>query len=133
MNYLYHGSTVQNIKTLEPRQRFVPAGKISYKAIYATPFPAFAAAQGFPWSSDEGIDVDEKDGKIILLVPKDLKGRLLTPISIYKVSADGFSKTKEENTGLTWHTIKPTSVLEEVKYLSVIDAIDSSGGKIIYT
>jgi hypothetical protein len=132
MNYLYHGSTTQNIKILEPRHRYTPAGKINDEAIYATPLPVFAAAQSFPWSSDEGVILDATDEKIKMTVPTGLKQRLSAPISIYKISSGGFEQTVEESTGFTWHTKSPVRVLEEIKYPSAAEAIRSLGGEIIY-
>ena len=64
MEYLYHGSTTQNIKRLEPRIRYTPAGKIDYSAIYASPLAAYAAAHSFPWSSNEGVDLDVLNNQI---------------------------------------------------------------------
>ncbi len=123
MNHLYHGSTTQNIKVLEPRKRYTPQGKIDYSAIYATPLPGYAATHSFPWSTDEGVGLDVDESGISLSIPKNLKDRLQVPISIYKVSAEGFEQTKEELTGYTWHTINPVQVLEEIKYSSVENAL----------
>ncbi len=133
MQYLYHGSTTQHIKKLEPRKRYTPAGKIEYSAIYATPVPGFAAAHAFPWSSDEGIslDVSEKDG-VELFVPKKLQERLQVPISIYKISAEGFEHTKEEESGYTWHITTPVEVIEEIQYSSVEMALRELGTRVEY-
>ncbi len=95
MNYLYHGSTIQNLKVLEPRKRFTPGEDFQEAVIYATPVPAYAAAHAFPWSSDEGFDLETNDN-IELIVPSSRKERLGIPISIYKVSADSFERTFEE-------------------------------------
>lgn len=132
MTHLYHGSTTQNLKTLEPRKRYTPAGKIDYAAIYATPLPAYAAAHSFPWSSDEGVGLDVVDGKVDMSVPKALQPRLQVSISIYKVSSDNFEHTKEEETGYTWHAVKPAQVIEETKYKSVEEAIAVLGGLLNY-
>lgn len=132
MPHLYHGSTIQNLTTLIPHNRYSPAGAISYGAIYATPSTAFAATQAFPWSSDEGIDVEINENKMTLLIPLSMKDRLLVPISIYKVSVDTFIHTKEEYTGYTWHTTVPIEVIEEVKYESVLDAFEKLGVEVKY-
>ncbi len=84
----------------------------------------------FPWTSDEGIDFEVIDGKVMLIVPKALEDRLEQPISIYKVSAEKFQHTTEEETGYTWHAIEPIEVLEERKYASVIEAFRELGGMI---
>jgi hypothetical protein len=132
MDYLYHGSTAQDIKVLEPRKRFTPAGAIDYAAIYASSKPAFAVCHSFPWSSDEGIDIETEDGRIVLIVPKKFESRLQVPVSIYKVSAAGFEHTNEEESGNTWHTKHPQYVIEEAKYSNVDDALKKLGGKVKY-
>ncbi len=132
MNYLYHGSTTQNIKTLEPRHRYVPTDEITHEAIYATTLPAFAAAQSFPWSSEEGFILDVTGGKIKMIVPVRFKDRLSTPVSIYKISDEGFDQTKEESTGFTWHIKNPITFLEEIQYPTAANAIESLGGEIVY-
>lgn len=132
MDHLYHGSTTQNIKILEPRIRYTPAGKIDFAAIYASSSASFAACHSFSWSSDQGIDIEIKNSQIVLVVPRRLKDCILMPISIYKVSAADFIQTKEEETGYTWHSIKPVPVLEEDKYQSVKEALEKTGGAIRY-
>jgi len=130
MEFLYHGSTTQGLATLEPRKRYTPAGKIDFAMIYASLNPAFAAMHSFPWSSDEGFDIMIDHDQMTLVVPAKQAERLNIPISIYKISADGFQATIEETTGETWHTTKPTSVLEETKYTSVKDALQTFGATI---
>jgi hypothetical protein len=132
MNYFYHGSTIQNLKVLEPRHRYVPVDEITYEAIYATIVPAFAAAHSFPWSSGEGFILNTTDRKIKMTVPVKFRDRLSVPVSIYKISVEGFEKTLEESTGLTWHTKNPVVVIEEVKYPSAENAIQTLGGEIFY-
>ena len=124
---LYHGSVVQNLKTLEPRKRYTPSGSIEYAAIYATPLPGFAAAHSFAWSSDEGIELDVEYEKISMIVPNELKERLNTPISIYTLPSETFEHTTEEGTGATWHTTEPVNILEEKKYTSVLEALMEHG------
>ncbi|MBU3668365.1 MAG: hypothetical protein FGM57_00170 [Candidatus Taylorbacteria bacterium] len=132
MKYLYHGSTTQNIKTLEPRKRYTPQGKIDYSAIYAKPLPAYAAAHSFPWSTDEGVGLDVEEHGVDLSIPNSLKERLQVPVSIYKLAPDSFEHTEEELTGYTWHTTKPIEILEEVKYPSVEVALKELGAKLTY-
>ena len=131
MEYLYHGSIIQNLKILKPRKRYTPAGKIDFAAIYATKLPAYAACHSFPWSSKEGIDLNIIGNKISLEIPSKFKDRLKTPISIYKISSKDFEHTKEESTGLTWHSKKQTPIIEEVKYASVKEALEILGAKLI--
>jgi hypothetical protein len=132
MQYLYHGSTTQNLKNLEPRKRFTPNGEIDYSAIYATPSPAFAITHSFPWSTNEGFDLSIEDGEIFFSVPSNFRERLNVQISIYKLPSEGFQQTKEESTGYTWHATKDTLVLEEVKYESVLEALEKLNVKVSF-
>lgn len=132
MPHLYHGSTTQHIKVLEPRQRYTPQGKIEYAAIYATPLTAYAASHSFPWSTDEGVKLDVVDGIVEMSIPTSLRERLKEPISIYKIPDTDFIHTTEETTGYTWHTTKPVEVLEETQYESVEKALEELGAKVTY-
>jgi len=129
--YLYHSSAVQNLTTLEPRKRHTPYDKMS-ASIYATPSAAFAATHSFPWTSDEGIDLNVHGDHIVLTLPENMRPRLQVPVSIYKMSADGFVHTVKESTGYTWHTDKPVEILKEVRYSTVEEAIVSNGGEVRY-
>lgn len=132
MNYLYHGSTTQNIQTLEPRKRYTPQGAIDFSAIYATPSPAYAATHAFPWSSDDGVGLDIDEGGVHISIPARMKERLSVPVSIYKISSENFEHTKEELTGYTWHTTHPVSVIEEMQCSSVEKAFEALGVKYRY-
>ena len=124
MQVLYHGSTTPDLKTLEPRKRYTPSNDINYESIYATPIEGYAATHSFPWSTDEGVDLDVIDGKVVMQIPQSMEKRLLTPISIYKISAKNFEHLADEVTGQTWQTIKPCSVISEEKFASVLEAFD---------
>lgn len=130
--FLYHGSVVADLKILEPRKRFTPSEDFREAVIYATPVVAYAAAHAFPWSSDEGFDL-KTDDIIELIVPTSQKERLHTPISVYKVPADSFEHLLEEETGLTWHSSITVPVLEEKKFSSVVQALESLGGVVRYS
>lgn len=131
MTYLYHGSTTQNLKILEPRKRHTPYGEMN-ASIYATPSPAFAAAHSFPWTTDEGVELNVHGDHIVLTLPIGMKVRLQVPVSIYKVEDMGFVPTVKEITGYTWNTEQPVEIIEEIKYLSVEEAIVRSGGEVKY-
>jgi hypothetical protein len=132
MEFLYHGSTAQGIKTLEPKKRFTPSGAIDYSAIYASRSAAFAVCHSFPWSSDEGIDIEIKDNRVQLIIPTQLRARLEVPISLYKISAAGFERTQEEKTGYTWDTVVPVEVVEEIQYSDVLEALKKNGASVRY-
>lgn len=132
MQFLYHASPVQGLTTLKPQKRFAPEGMVIDSAIYASPKIEFAATHGFTWTTDEGIDLSIYDGKITLTIPKDMRDRLLIPLSIYKISDEDFVKTVEETTGLTWHTEKTVAVINETKFASAEDALAELGVDVHY-
>lgn len=132
MTPLYHGSSIQNLKTLEPRKRHTPQGKIDYAAIYASPLPGFAATHSFSWSTSEGVDLGMYDDCWIMTVPTSMRERLLVPISIYTCDSEGFTHTKEESTGYTWHTTQPVHIIEEKKYENVEVALKELGVELRY-
>ena len=130
---LYHGTLTPGIKKFEPRRRFVPGGIENIPArIYATDDPAFAAMHSFPWSSDEGIDIIEYDGKLVLQVPKIFKERLNTPVYIYQLPADTFILTEEEETGNTYHSDVAVAPKDVSAFSSVIEAVEHYGCSVAF-
>ena len=125
MEYLYHGSSVQGLKKLIPFKKHTPQGEVEFAAIYATPLPGFAAAHSFRWSSDEGVYLEvTKDLRVIFKVPKQIIERLEIPISIYQVDPHNFTLCKEELTGQTYISKQEVDVIDEVRFKSVIDALE---------
>ena len=126
--FLYHGTVTANIEEFEPRKRFTTGEADVPPRIYATDRPDFAVMHAFPWSSDEGIDIVERDGKLYLQIPKQLKERLNQPIYVYKLSGDGFVLTEEEETGNTYHCEEPRIPESVERFDSVTDAVHHYGG-----
>ncbi len=132
MKHLYHGSVVRGLKVLEPKKRFTPSETIDFSAIYATPSKTFAITHSFPWSSEDGFDVEIKDGQVTLLCPKLSVHKLIVPISIYVISDKDFVRTEVEETGYTWHSIESSVVMEEIRYETVVLAMEKEAGFIEY-
>ncbi len=128
--FIYHGSITGEIKEFEPRKRYTPSEEVATKRTYASDNPCFAVMHSFPWSSEEGIDIVEKEDKLYLQIPKDLQNRLNQPIYIYKLSGDNFVLTEEENTGNTYHTEKPVKPLSVKRFSTVTEGIEYYGGAI---
>lgn len=84
----------------------------------------------FPWSSDEGIDITERKGKLYLQIPHQLKERLSQPIYIYKLKGGDFVLTAEEETGNTYHCEIPTMPESVEKFDSVTGAVHHYGGAV---
>lgn len=129
-NFLYHGTVTGGIKEFEPRKRYTPGTSDAPSRIYATDRPDFAAMHAFPWSSDEGIDIAERQGKLYLLVPENLKDRLNQHIYIYKLKGATFTLTEEEDTGNTYHTEEPITPETVEEFASVSEAVEHFGGAV---
>lgn len=134
MANIYHGTIIKGITILEPKKRYTPGGETSAEAIgeriYASYIPAFAAAHGFPWSSEDGIDVEVDGETIILVLPKDKQALLEQAVCIYTLPDDTFKLTIEEETGLTYHSTEPVAPIECHCFTSIIDAMKEYGGTI---
>ena len=130
--FLYHGSNVPNIETIEPRKRYTPGGQNVPERIYAGDLPAFAAAHSFPWGSNEGFDLSTENGKVIFRVPNKFKDRLMQKVYLYKVSSDKFEWTTGEGAGHTYHSQEATKPSDIEEFDSVQEAIEHFGGDVVY-
>jgi|SRR3989344_5543925 len=115
-NIVYHGSVTRNIVEFEPQKRYTPGvlGKNAKPLIYAAADPAYAAGHGFEWSSDEGIDIYEKGGVVILEVPKKFKNRLNQSICVYELPSKTFHLLMKDSPKsliyISSEKVKPISV-----------------------
>ncbi len=125
---LFHGTITPNLQEFEPRKRYTPQGADVPPRIYATGNPAFAAAHSFPWSSDEGVELYVKNGKVLLLVPERLKARLNQEVTIYSFDSNNFNFTKEETFGETYHTEEKAKSQGMQSFNSVTEAVEYFGG-----
>lgn len=129
---LYHGSSTDGIERLEPRLRYTPGEELNSPAgIYATDLPAFAAGHSFPWSTDEGIDLNVIEGVVVMDVPQSILDRLERNIYIYTVSADPFTFLECESSGHTYRTTQPVDCLAKAAFHNVKEAIEFYGGRVI--
>ncbi len=92
---LYHASTAQNLKKLEPRHRSSPQGMISYDAIFASASEAYSACHSFLWDTREGVILKVENNIVYFSIPLSFKERLQVPISMYKISDKNFIHTDE--------------------------------------
>ena len=128
--FVYHGSSTGGITELEPRQRYTPHGEDVGSRVYASPSPSFAAAQSFPWSSDDGVDILYENGTLVLVIPEEYKDWLNRKVFIYKLDAQDFTQTIEDQTGKTVHSNCPVTPQEIFEFNSVVDAIEYFGGRV---
>jgi hypothetical protein len=127
----YHGSQTDNIRTLEPRKRFVPSHETAPPAaIYASDHPAYAAAHAFHWTTAEGVRLYFDRLQVMLEVPKSLEERLHRPIFIYTVLADTFEPVASDRVGHNFRSVKPVNCLAKRRFETVIDAVTTFGGTV---
>ncbi|MDP2789541.1 MAG: hypothetical protein Q8O51_00205 [bacterium] len=133
--FVYHASPSGDVQELEPRRGSIPGGanpETQPQLVYAGDVPAFAAAHGFPWGSDEGFELGVVAGQVLFRVPRVLKGRLSQPVYVYTLPGAGFRFTLGEGTGHTFESaekVKPTKV---ESFTTVQEAIEHFGGTVEY-
>lgn len=131
---IYHGTVQQGLKTIKPFKRYTPGGADIADSIppriYATFEPAYAVAHSFPWSTDDGVDIAIKAGVVTILIPEHKRSVLEQPVCIYSLPSDTFVFTKEEETGLTYHSDTEVTVIRSQCFGSVSEAMENFGGKI---
>jgi hypothetical protein len=134
MKHIYHGTVAKDIDLFEPRKRYTPGGEVLADEIparvYATYTPAYAVAHGFPWSSEDGIDIEIHDGVIELIVPKEKRSVLDQEICVYTLPDDSFVSTSEEETGLTYHSETSVVPVGCECFSNVQEALATYGGKV---
>lgn len=134
MKPIFHGTIKKDLTLIKPFKRYTPGGEALADSIqprvYATYNPAYAVAHSFPWSSDDGVDILVKDEMVILVISKDKQNVLTQPVCIYTLPDDTFSHTKEEETGLTYHSLQAVTPINCECFDSVTTAIHHFGGNI---
>ncbi len=128
---LYHGSSTQNLKIIEPRRKTY-VHKTDPPRVFVTTDESFAACFTFYWADQEGFDLGNiNNGPWILKVPKKFKNRLTKPCSIYIVEPGNYKQVKNM-LKQEYFSTKPIKVLEEIKYRTALDAMKTNGVKVIF-
>ena len=131
---IYHGTVQQGLKTIKPFKRYTPGGAAIADSIppriYATFEPAYAVAHSFPWSTDDGVDITIEAGVVTILIPEHKRSVLEQPVCIYTLPSNTFVFTKEEETGLTYHSDTEVPVINAQCFDTVIEAMENFAGKI---
>jgi hypothetical protein len=140
---LFHGSMIEGIKILEPRGESRPECMPDAPlAVYAGDDPAYCAAHAFPGDTangEIGLDyfgswVNGKPvwGPFTLTIPSKRASDLELPVSIYKVPISAFEPLPEVPPhGRNFWSLKSVAVLEELRFPSIIKAIENFSGKIV--
>jgi len=125
--YLYHGSSIQNLKILGPESAitshdYSKVGKL-IKRLYATDEKKIAAAFTFRWSDSTGIKFGWYDSpeNSELGVPKHLLHLLENKCSIYTISPEYF--TRSSNSFEEYYTTQQIKVISEEKFNTTRDAL----------
>ncbi len=134
MKPIYHGTTRDGLDVIKPFKRYTPGGSDLADQIpprvYATYNPAYAVAHSFPWSSDDEIDITIADDLVTIVVPKHKQQVLKQSVCIYTLPDDSFTFTKEEETGLTYHSTQEIKPISCECFSTVTEAIERFGGQI---
>lgn len=124
---LYHGSPVQNLKEISPRNNSSHDSQ-KINRVYATDDEQYAAAFTFPSTSDFCEISQTRGSAWTVKLDRRYKTLVMKPCSIYAVSSDGFKKVKyAEYTKET-----PTRVLKEEKFKTALECMTKCGVKIIW-
>jgi len=131
---IYHGTVQKGLELIKPFKRYTPGGEDIADSIpariYATYEPAYAIAHSFPWSSDDGLDIQIEDGIITIIVPRNKQSVLNQEVCVYTLSDDTFTVTTEEDMGLTYHSESEITPIHCECFSSVTEAMEKFGGKI---
>lgn len=131
---IYHGTIEKGLDTIKPFKRFTPGGPDAADAIppriYASYETAFAVAHSFPWSSEDGIDITTDNGVVTIVVPTNKQAVLEQAVCVYTLPDTNFVFTSEEDTQLTYHSIKEVTPIRSQCFESVTIAMNALGGKI---
>ena len=140
---LFHGSTTGGIKLLEPRGESRPECMPDAPlAVYAGDDPAYCAAHAFPGGTRDGeiglgyfgswVDGQPVWGPFTLSLSNTKLAQLDLPVSVYKVSRDLFIELPQVPPfGRNFWSLSPVPVLEELRFDSIREAIESFGGKVL--
>lgn len=124
---LYHASTEQNLKFLDPHRTMPLHLSGLKKEIYASPDKAYAAGFCFNWKPSDGIIFNKifEKGPWVLKVPPKYAQRLNHPCSIYELDTNGFGNL---NTSKPEYSSKiKVKVLNEEKYETALMCLKQNG------
>jgi len=122
--YLYHGSDIQNLKILKPKNNSTH-DKSKINRVYVADTKQIASAFTFRWDDSTGIKCGwvGNDSKLITLeIPKNFLYLLDKPCSIYTVSPKFFTRSTggfEE-----YYTTQQINVVSEEQFNSSKEAIE---------
>jgi len=123
---LYHASSQQNLKSLDP-SRNTSKHTAGFRAVtYASDDKTFVSAFTFPWIDPMGIKFGRVNmGAWTLTIPKKHLPLMDKPCSIYEVPAKDFTKVPGTMPEYTSDVEVP--VLKETKYTSARKCMEAHG------
>jgi len=137
--YLYHGSSIQNLKVLGPDSAvtshdYFESNKKVIPRVYAGDTKLIASAFTFQWNDSMGVEFGTWNGVTKFKIPKKHYHLLKNKCSIYTVSGENFIKPPP-GIGLRgeYYSINNVIILKEEKFNSCLDAMKSQNLPIIIT
>lgn len=124
---LFHGSPIQGLKYLEPRQESINTNVGDKKLVYATDDIRFAACFGGIWHDDIAKQ-GTWDGWNTITMGMSNKVDLTKPCSIYELENDGSFIQIATKEMVSSQKVK---IKREIRYNSYLDALKDTGVEII--
>jgi hypothetical protein len=125
----YHGSPIQNLKTLDLKKDSVRF-KTQSPSVFITDDKGYASCFTFAWSNNEGFELGSiNNGPWTIEIPKKFKSRLSKPCSIYIVESGPYKQIK--SMPAEYVSKKSIKVIKEIKYKTALEAMKSNGVKIV--
>ncbi len=140
--FLFHGSRTKGLTELLPRRDTHPhAEPDAPAAVYAGIDAAYCAAHAFPGTSSDGVEIGFEsrfeNGRLIndpvtLSIPNALAAQLKVPVTLYKLSGASFEPQPHISpVGFNFRSLSAVSVLEEITFPSVTEAVEGLGGRVV--
>lgn len=130
MKVLYHASSQQNLKYIDPNKNITNHNNEKHKKVYASTDKSYSSAFSFSWSDSEGFRYGRysDNSQWELKVPPKYASRLNHPCSIYEVEEKGFI---DENLSTPEYSSKTkVKVISEEKYETAVECMRRNGVKI---
>lgn len=125
----YHGSHVQGLSYIEPRQESIRF-KLQTAKIWVTEDIDFASTFTFKWTSEDTDGdswFDRKNGKCVMTIPKKSKQRLLYPGSIYIVEDKNYKVWNPKWPFELYSDLPKVKVIKEIQYDTSLECMQKNG------
>jgi len=130
---LYHSSSKQGLKYLDPAETQSTHLKHLKNYVYASDEKSYSAAFCFEWHSVEGFKYGKEDKTSpnwVLQIPKRFEERLKQKCSLYYVSSKGFKKVYGATTP-EFVSKEKVEIIKEERYKSARDCLEKNNVEVV--